>query len=245
MSEKKIIRSLHLRWQDPITNEVMQDSFALPITIGRDTANSIVLGTTTVSRNHAEIILDDERVILRDLGSSNGSYVNGQKVTEAELADQSIVTFGDVEVTIAFSEDRPRRPSRDYLFSALADGEAEPTISLSSLDQKSLFADVNKSDEAGQSTPDKFETTEKLSGEELKQFLSGRLQKNMEEDIAPDIHQVASSYSGQREARHAQRVNSSAPPTENDTTHTTTSTTSQPSGPLGRFMASLRRLLGR
>ena len=40
----------------------------------------------TVSRRHAELRLHDGRWMLRDLGSSNGTWVNGRRVMEAEVA---------------------------------------------------------------------------------------------------------------------------------------------------------------
>ena len=53
----------------------------MQLTIGRDKSNDIVLNAPTVSRFHAQIERAGQRYRLRDLRSSNGTYVNGQAVT--------------------------------------------------------------------------------------------------------------------------------------------------------------------
>ena len=59
---------------------------------GADVKCDIVLTERQVSRQHAEIYLDRGRYYLRDLGSKNGTYVNGQLVAEAvELYDNDAI----------------------------------------------------------------------------------------------------------------------------------------------------------
>jgi len=53
--------------------------------IGRDPASEIVVSGGHVSRRHAELLLRDEQLWIRDLGSSNGTYVNGKKTHEQPL----------------------------------------------------------------------------------------------------------------------------------------------------------------
>jgi hypothetical protein len=63
--------------------------------IGRIATNDIVLTDQMVSRQHAQlIILDNERVMIKDTGSSNGTYVNGNKVSECYLEAGDIVKCG-------------------------------------------------------------------------------------------------------------------------------------------------------
>jgi FHA domain-containing protein/uncharacterized protein DUF1707 len=64
------------------------------LVIGRSSACQIVLGDDTVSRRHAELRFDDGRWLLRDLGSSNGTYVNGRFVTEAEVRPGDVIHLG-------------------------------------------------------------------------------------------------------------------------------------------------------
>ncbi|MBT2508730.1 FHA domain-containing protein [Streptomyces sp. ISL-98] len=66
-----------------------------PLRIGRDPANGLRLSHETVSRVHAELSAQGDRWILRDLGSTNGTSVNGRRVTGAVLVrDGDQVSFG-------------------------------------------------------------------------------------------------------------------------------------------------------
>ncbi len=62
--------------------------------IGRTHANSIRLHDTEVSRNHAELVRRGETYVVRDLGSSNGTFVNGRLITERELTSGDKVQVG-------------------------------------------------------------------------------------------------------------------------------------------------------
>ena len=59
---------------------------ATRVRIGRDPDNDLVLEDLQVSRRHAELLGTGERWELRDLGSHNGTYVNGRSVTTAVLS---------------------------------------------------------------------------------------------------------------------------------------------------------------
>jgi len=62
------------------------------LSIGRDATNHIVLNDSKVSRHHAQLtIMDDGMVMLKDLGSVNGSFVNGNKITETYLKPGDVV----------------------------------------------------------------------------------------------------------------------------------------------------------
>jgi hypothetical protein len=62
--------------------------------LGRSSACQLVFADDTVSRRHAELRVADGRWILRDLGSSNGTWVNGRRVMEAEVAAGDEVCLG-------------------------------------------------------------------------------------------------------------------------------------------------------
>ena len=56
-----------------------------PVALGRDNSNAIRLHDTEVSRRHAELRQDDDTYRVVDLGSANGTYVNGQLIDQAPL----------------------------------------------------------------------------------------------------------------------------------------------------------------
>ena len=62
--------------------------------LGRSSGCQLVFADDTVSRQHAELRVVDGRWILRDLGSSNGTWVNGRQVMEAEVAAGDEVSLG-------------------------------------------------------------------------------------------------------------------------------------------------------
>lgn len=69
--------------------------------IGRDPDDGIFLDDVTVSRHHAEFEIRDERLIVRDLGSTNGTYVNGSRHDEVEVASGDEVIIGRFHLMIA------------------------------------------------------------------------------------------------------------------------------------------------
>ncbi len=66
------------------------------VTIGRDISNDIVINDAEVSRNHARLILERDRYKIEDLNSTNGTYIDGQRLIGPHLlAIGEIVMFGD------------------------------------------------------------------------------------------------------------------------------------------------------
>jgi hypothetical protein len=70
------------------------------LVIGRSSACQLVLADDTVSRRHAELRTDDGRWLLRDLGSSNGTWVNGRRVVEAEVRPGDLVHLGGAQIRL-------------------------------------------------------------------------------------------------------------------------------------------------
>jgi len=65
-----------------------------PVALGRESSNAIRLHDTEVSRRHAEIRLDDERYRIVDLGSANGTFVNGRLIDQAPLRSGDRLQLG-------------------------------------------------------------------------------------------------------------------------------------------------------
>ena len=76
------------------------------VTIGRSSACNVGSESPEVSKIHARFTRTAERLLLRDLGSSNGTFVGGVRVAEAPLTDGDVVSFGGGEyrVSIAMGE---------------------------------------------------------------------------------------------------------------------------------------------
>ncbi len=68
------------------------------VTLGTAAGNDIALTDPTVSRHHCEIVVREERYVIRDLGSTNGTRLDGTPVLEAYLSPGSRVQVGDTEL---------------------------------------------------------------------------------------------------------------------------------------------------
>ena len=66
------------------------------LVVGRALTSDIPVLDPTISRRHAEVLWDTTGVHVKDLGSSNGTFLNGVKVEEAKLSPGDVITFGKV-----------------------------------------------------------------------------------------------------------------------------------------------------
>ena len=70
------------------------------VTIGRSPDSDIFLDDVTVSRNHALVTRDDRAVVMQDLGSLNGTYVNRRRIEgEEPLVDGDELQIGKFRLT--------------------------------------------------------------------------------------------------------------------------------------------------
>jgi pSer/pThr/pTyr-binding forkhead associated (FHA) protein len=68
--------------------------------IGRTSQADIQIPLEEISRRHTELEVAGDRLIVRDLGSSNGTYVNNRRVQEAQLRAGETLTVGPVVFTV-------------------------------------------------------------------------------------------------------------------------------------------------
>jgi hypothetical protein len=73
--------------------------------LGRTHDAVVWIDSSTVSRRHARIVVQDGHATLEDLGSKIGTRVNGEKVVSASLSDDDVIQVGSVTMTFrAFAE---------------------------------------------------------------------------------------------------------------------------------------------
>lgn len=68
--------------------------------IGRDTEADLRIPVGTVSRQHCEVRIDDDEPRVRDLGSSNGTFLNGKRVTESVIDAGDLLRVGPTTFTV-------------------------------------------------------------------------------------------------------------------------------------------------
>lgn len=69
-------------------------------TVGRVEDNTFQIADPSVSSHHAEIILKGEEIVIKDIGSTNGSFINNEPITETALKPGQTLRFGQVELRI-------------------------------------------------------------------------------------------------------------------------------------------------
>lgn len=72
--------------------------------VGRGPENDFQLDHPTISTRHCELIVSADGIILRDCDSTNGTFVNGEPVSEIWLEAGHTVKFGDVELLVESAE---------------------------------------------------------------------------------------------------------------------------------------------
>ena len=74
--------------------------------VGRHPDNDFQIEHPTISSVHCEMVLQEGGVVLRDLESTNGTFVNGEAVREANLSPGQTVRLGDVELVVETTDCR-------------------------------------------------------------------------------------------------------------------------------------------
>ena len=69
-------------------------------TVGRVEDNTFQIADSSVSSHHAEILLRGSDIVVKDLNSTNGTFINNEKISEATLKPGQTLRFGQVELKI-------------------------------------------------------------------------------------------------------------------------------------------------
>jgi pSer/pThr/pTyr-binding forkhead associated (FHA) protein len=69
-------------------------------TVGRVDDNAFTIAEPSISSHHAEILLQGNDVLVKDLNSTNGTFINGEKIAEAVVKPGQILRLGQVEMRL-------------------------------------------------------------------------------------------------------------------------------------------------
>ncbi len=140
--------------------------FALPAgatVVGRKNSCGLRIPLTSVSRQHCEFRVEGAGVTLRDLGSSNGTYRNGERVQEAGLSAGDTVVVGPVQFTLTVDgqppDIKPARPALESVGAGAAGAVGGAAVaalppSMDVADAASSQADMSLSDDLELDIPD-------------------------------------------------------------------------------------------
>ena len=86
-------------------NQTGEYEVTLPMTIGRGNEATLKLVHALISRQHCELFADRGRIMVRDLGSLNGTFIGGQRVETAPLQAGELLTVGSVTLRLVCGSD--------------------------------------------------------------------------------------------------------------------------------------------
>lgn len=75
--------------------------------IGRGDANDFIIGDASVSGSHCQIVVNDGSTTIQDLGSTNGTFINGTRIQNAKLENGQTIHLGGVEMIFYSAAEPP------------------------------------------------------------------------------------------------------------------------------------------
>jgi transcriptional regulator with PAS, ATPase and Fis domain len=100
--DQPTVRNFRLTVVEGLSGQPTFDSSGDRCSLGSDQMNDFVVQEQTVSRFHCEVIVDGQGVRISDLGSRNGTFVDGVKVKEGFLRGGSTIRLGRVAIRFQF-----------------------------------------------------------------------------------------------------------------------------------------------
>ena len=79
--------------------------------VGRAVTSDVPIYDPTISRKHAEVALTGAGVRVKDLGSSNGTFLNGARITEGDAGPNDVIAVGKVAFRVAEVAPPSHRPA--------------------------------------------------------------------------------------------------------------------------------------
>ena len=96
--DRVTVQGFRLRVLDGPLKGTAHTSAAQRVVVGTHASADFRLEDDTLSRFHCEIAIEDGRAVVRDLGSLNGTVVDGTRVVHAYLGDKATLTLGTTRV---------------------------------------------------------------------------------------------------------------------------------------------------
>jgi EAL domain-containing protein (putative c-di-GMP-specific phosphodiesterase class I) len=101
-----------------------------PFVIGRDESATMQIPSNRVSREHAAIVREGNGHRVKDLGSTNGTFVNGRRIETAVLSDGDILTVADVELSFVCSRAAQRQDTVTQVIAPAGPDDGEENVAL-------------------------------------------------------------------------------------------------------------------
>ncbi len=154
----------------------------LPSTIGRGRGTSIVLPHPLISRQHCELYEAGGQLMVRDLGSLNGTFVNNQRITESPIAPGELLTVGTVTFRAVYEAAEPAAAG-----SGAKAGKSDKTVREEKTVQAKATTRAAKSKEGGPKTPEPAKSDSEVLEFNFEQplFQSDESSQNVTERLDP------------------------------------------------------------
>jgi pSer/pThr/pTyr-binding forkhead associated (FHA) protein len=127
-----------LKYKEAVVQEIILDKEVT--TIGRKQDNDIIVDNQAVSGHHAQIKTQGEDLVLEDLNSLNGTFVNGQKVSKTELYNGDVILIGLHTLNVSSARKR-EADKKNY---AVRGRSMDETMVIAPDDQKKILHAADK-----------------------------------------------------------------------------------------------------
>lgn len=116
------------------------------LSIGRQPESDLRIPTPDVSRRHCELVIEDDTLIIHDVGSSNGTYVNGRSIEEVELKAGDQIKVGPITFVVQIDGKPSDLKGPDVAPALHRRAETDDTEELLDLDDLELSDDDDDED---------------------------------------------------------------------------------------------------
>jgi pSer/pThr/pTyr-binding forkhead associated (FHA) protein len=128
-----------LKFKEAVLQEIPLENETT--TIGRKEGNNIVIDNQAVSGNHARILQEEGSFFIEDLGSLNGTFVNGYKITKCELFKGDTILIGLHSLDFLSDKVRPEEDKKSF---TVRGRSMDETMVIDPKDHKRLLTSQDK-----------------------------------------------------------------------------------------------------